>query len=104
MAVVAVIKKGSSKEEDVMQLLRCLTFIQAQDRFNIRSAHIKGKDTDWADALSRGNTRHFLSCHPQARRQATPLSPELLDLTIIRKPEWTSQLWTELWNDIFGPD
>ena len=50
-AVVAVINKGSSKEEDVMQLLCCLTFIQAKHRFNIKSAHIKGKDNDWADAL-----------------------------------------------------
>ena len=103
-AVVAVINKGSSKEPEVMQLLRCLTFIQAKHQFDLLAAHIQGKVNVRADALSRGNVQYFLSLHPQARRQPTPLPIELLDLTIIRKPDWTSRSWTDLWSAIFEQD
>ena len=57
-AVVAVLNKGSSKEGEV----------------------IKGKDNDLANALSRGKDKSFLSRHPQAQPQPTPLPAELLDL------------------------
>lgn len=100
-AVVSAINKGSSKETDVMHLLRCLTFIQARYQFNLIAAHIKGESNDLADALSRGDVGYFLSHHPQAEKQPTPVRVELLDLTIIQKPDWTSRLWTELWSATF---
>ena len=30
-------------------------------------------------------------------KQPTPLPPQLLNLPIIMKPDWTSKLWTDLW-------
>ena len=81
-----------------MQLLRCLTFIQAKYQFDLLAAHIhvQGKVNVRADALSRGNVQYFLSLYPQARRQQAwrqlaPLPIKLLDLTVIREPDWTSQ-------------
>ena len=87
-----------------MQLLRCLTFIQAKYQFNLLSTHIKGIDNDVADALSLANVRHFFSRRPKAQTHPTPLPAELLDLTVVRKPDWTSQLWTDLWSATFGQD
>ena len=100
-AVVSVIDKGSSKEPDVMHLLRCLAFIQARYQFNLIAAHIKGENNNLADALSRDNVGYFLSHYPQAQKQPTPVPIELLDLTIIQKPDWTSRLWTDWWTATF---
>ena len=104
MAVVDVLRKGDSKEPQVMHLLRCLAFLKAHFQFSLFASHICGRSNDLADALSRNNSQYFLAHYPQARRNPTPLPPELLDLTIVQMPDWTSRLWTVLWNDIFRQD
>ena len=100
-AVVAIINWGNSCDQEVMHLMRCLAFIQARWHFSLRASHIKGSANDLADALSRNNKDYFLSHHPQAFLSPTPLPQELLDLTIVSKPDWMSAHWTGLWSDIF---
>ena len=100
-AVVAIINWGNSRDQEVMHLMRCLAFIQAKWHFSLRASHIKGSANDLADALSRNNKEYFLSHHPQASLSPTPLPQELLDLTIVSKPDWMSVHWTGLWSDIF---
>ena len=65
-----------------MHLMRCLALLKAKFLF-LFATYISGVN-DLADALSRDN---FLSPHPQAQLSPAPLPPELLDLTIIKKPE-----------------
>ena len=101
VAVVEIINWGNSQDQDVTHFMRCLAFIQAKFCFSIRASHIKGSNNDLADALSRDNRDYFLSNYPQASPMPTPLPQELLDLTIIAKPDWTSAHWTSLWSGIF---
>lgn len=104
-AVVAVVNMGDSKEPDAMHLLKCWAFLKAKFQFSLFSSHIRGVDNALADALSRDNLQHFMCHHPQVQPRLTPLSPNQLDLIIIiRKPDWTSRLWTDLWRATFGQD
>lgn len=66
------------------------------------ATHIGGAENDLADALSWGKHEYSLSQHPQAQQRPAALPPELLDLTIVQKPDSTSSLWTDLWTSIFG--
>ena len=100
-SVVDIINKGESKELDALHLMRCLSFFKAKFQFSLFAEHIAGEDNDLADALSRNNSCYFRSNYSQADLLPTPLPPQLLDLTIILKPDWTSQLWTDLWSAIF---
>ena len=100
-AVVAIINQGSSKNQECMHLMRCLSFIAAQFNFNLVAAHIKGVDNILADALSRNNALLFSAQLPHARPDPSTIPPELLDLLLLSKPDWTSQHWTELWSSTF---
>ena len=100
-AVVSVINSGSSKDPDLMHLTRCLTFIKVKFDFALFSSHVPGVNNELADALSHNNLPFFLRHYPQAEQRPSTLSPELLDLVVVRRPDWTSRLWTDLWNTIF---
>ena len=101
-AVVALVNSGSSREQTLMHLMRCLVFIMAKFNFVVSAKHIKGADNDLADALSRNNRAYFLSNYPQVQPSPTPIPGELIDLLILSAPDWTSQLWTKLWTAIFS--
>ena len=103
-AVVAIINKGDSKEPEAMHLVRGLAFLKAKFQFCLVSSHIKGINNGLADALSRDNVHSFLSHYSQAHPTPTHLPPELLDLTMVTKPDWTSRAWTDLWRATFGRD
>ena len=100
-AVVAILNSETSKDAEVMHLVRCLAFLKAKWEFVLVAAHIPGIMNDLADALSRDKADHFRSHYPQAQPTPAALPQELLDLTIIQKPDWTSPSWTELWSSIF---
>lgn len=100
-AVVSILNKGSSKNQEAMHLMRCLAFLAAKFEFCLFSTHLRGVENSLADALSRNNLKQFLSSYPQANPVQTPLPEALLDLLILSKPDWTSKNWTELWTDTF---
>ena len=100
-AVVDIVNKGDSKELEVVHLMRCLSFFKAKFQFSLFAEHVAGEKNDLADALSRNNSSYFRSHYSQADLLPTPLPPQLLDMTIILRPDWTSQLWTDLWSTIF---
>ena len=60
-AVVAIISSGTSRDSEVMHLMRCLAFISAKFEFSIFATDISGIHNDLADALSRNNAYYFLS-------------------------------------------
>jgi hypothetical protein len=59
-AVVAVLNKRTSRDHDLMHLLRCLTFFEAQFSFRMTATHIAGSQNMLADDLSRDNLSSFL--------------------------------------------
>ena len=103
-AVVACINKETSKEREVMHLLRCLVFIAARNQFQLHAIHLPGTENRAADALSRDQLTVFRSMVPQAAREQAVIPPELLDLLLVTKPDWTTWQWTDLWTLIFKMD
>ncbi len=101
-SVVALINAGSSRENSLMHLMRCLSFITAKYNFVVSAAHIKGSQNDLADALSRNNRAYFLSHYPQAQESPTAVPPELEELLVTSHPDWISPHWTRLWSAIFS--
>ena len=103
-AVVTIINHGSSRDQDIMHLMRCLAFIAAKFEFHVCAQHIKGVDNTLADALSRNNLHLFASLHSQDSQLPTTIPAALLDLLIVSRPNWMSQHWTEPWSTIFKMD
>ena len=101
-AVVALINSGSSRENTLMHLMRCLSFIMAKYNYVVSAAHIKGSHNILADALSRNNRAYFLSHYPQAQASPTSVPLELEELLVTSQPDWTSPHWTRLWSTIFS--
>ena len=54
-AVVCIVNQGSSRDPEVMHLVRCLAFIKARCQFELVASHIRGSSNTKADALSRDN-------------------------------------------------
>ena len=88
--VVAALSKGSAKEGNVMQLLRCLWFYVAYYDIFIIASHIPGVDNTTADCLSRCQMQSFFHLHPQAAPGPVPLPSPLLQLISPSGPDWTS--------------
>ena len=101
-AVVAVIRSGTSKDMNVMHLMRSLFFFTAKYNLNLLPAHIPGVDNSAADALSRNDSFSFLSQVPSARPQSDPIPSELLQALVLQRPDWTSPAWTSLFTN-FSP-
>ena len=99
-AVVEVINKGTARDRDIMQLMRCLAFLAAKGDFYVVASHIKGVDNTLADALSRDNLELFRSLFPQAEQQAAACSA--LDLVLIQEPDWTCKDWIGQWSATYG--
>lgn len=68
MAVVEVLRTRTTKEKDVMHLLRCLHFFEAHFECRVQSVHIQGIDNDRADDLS--SIIAFIPSCRKPRRQA----------------------------------
>ena len=68
------------------------------------ASHIRGVENTMADALSRDNVTTFRSLWPEASPEPSAIPEALLDLLLVRKPDWTSPSWTELWSIIFRAD
>ncbi len=99
-AVVHIINKGTSQDGTAMHLARCLAFCKAEFNMELVASHIKGADNGVADALSRNNLKKFYALHPQADPEPVPIPEAILDLLLVKQPDWTSQAWTELWSAI----
>lgn len=101
-AVVSIINHGASRNPEAMQLTRCLSFLAAKWEFHLRAEHIRGVDNILADALSRNNLPLFRVLHPQASPSPSVIPEQVLDLLMLREPDWTCRCWTGQWSSIFG--
>ena len=102
-AVVAVLNKRTSRDHDLMHLLRCLTFFEAQFSFRMTATHIAGSQNTLADDLSRDNLSSFLRMTECKSLDGQCIPPQpLLDMLINRKPDWTSPAWREMFRGILN--
>ncbi len=99
-AVVTIVTKGQSRDKEAMHLTRCLAFMLAEHEIILKASHIKAVENIRADALSRNEVDKFRFHHPQAAREPVVIPEALLDLLLVKRPDWTSPSWTELWRDI----
>ena len=97
MAVVDLLKSGTSQDQLLMHMLRCLAFYSAYYTFQFMAEHIPGTLNTAADALSRNNMSLFHSLVPQS--QPALLPPEVVDLVVNSRPDWGSQTWTLLFTN-----
>ena len=85
-ALVAIINHKSSKDKDVMHLLRCLPFVMAKFQFLIVATNMI-----ILLLLRFQEIRRSLSLiHPQADVAPLLILAALLDLLLLSKPYWTS--------------
>lgn len=69
MSTVYIIKKGRSKVQSIMQLMRHLTWMSAKQNFCIYAEHLPGVSNVLADCLSRLQVQRFLELAPSADKQ-----------------------------------
>ncbi len=103
-AVVAIVNQGTARDKECMHLLRCLAFLKARFNIEIVSTHIAGKTNTLADALSRNAMSRFRMLHVQADPTPTEIPAAVIDVLLVRKPDWTSQGWAEQWSSTFNRD
>ena len=87
---VCVINSGTSKDLGLMQLLRCLFFVEAKFNFQVVARHTPGVENGLADALSRNRLSAFFSSHPQANSQPVHIPDNLVSGLLSHLLDWTS--------------
>ncbi len=97
-AVVACLKTRYSKDSTLMQLLRCLFFVEAFLQFRLRAFHIAGANNELADALSRNEMGIFHHLNSDADPYPSPIPSSLLQLLLDTSLDWTSPAWTRQFN------
>lgn len=83
-----------------MHLLRCLHFFTDSFQIGIRARHVAGIRNSAADTLSRKNMSVFYQCTPQVAREPSPVPPQILDLLVRQRPNWTSASWRKMFLSI----
>ena len=78
IAVVSVLRSGTSRDPNMMVLLRHLSLMAARHSFAFTASHRAGRDNSIADALSRFDFQRFLHLAPHVAPGATPIPPSLL--------------------------
>lgn len=78
-AIMHMVTNRHSKNPELMHLLCCLFFIEAEHSFTLSLAHIAGVDNDLADDLLRNNLSSFLAKVPLVSPLLTRLPPALVE-------------------------
>ena len=100
-SVVCVINSGSSKDPVLMQLLRCLFFVEAKFDCQVVARHTPGSENGLADALSRNRLSAFFSSHSQANSHPTRIPDNLVNGLLSPHLDWTSENWMNSSGSIF---
>lgn len=96
-AVVAVLASRSCRDMDLMHLLRCLFFFEAEFQFNLVAVHIPGRLNTLADNLSRNDAALFLrQVNQEVNHEPMAIPTPLLELLMVKCPDWTSNTWRQM--------
>jgi len=77
-SVVAVLSSGTSRDADLMVLLRYLALLAVRHSFSFKASSVRGKANLVADSLSRFQLLRFRHLAPHAAETPTPIPPALL--------------------------
>ena len=99
--VVAALHSRSSKQPQLMHMLRCLFFVEALYGFELSASYIPTKANDLADDISRNNLSSFLCKVPALKGNQVKVPDQLLEILIDTSGDWTSRNWTRRFRDIF---
>ena len=94
-AVVSIINSRYCKDTCLMQMLRCLFFIEAHFQCQVSAVHVPGVCNNLADRLAS-----FFSKMRSAERNPSPIPHSLLQWLLDPKLDWTSPNWMERFNFI----
>ena len=67
-SVVHIVRSDTSKDDNIMHLIRELFLVMAKFNFRVSARHIPSKTNTIADALSRFNLQEFHRLAPQAKQ------------------------------------
>ena len=81
-AVVAVLRSRSSKQPQLMHMLRCLYFVEALYGFELLASYIPTKANYLADDLSRNSLSSFLCKVPALKGNQVKVPDQLLEILI----------------------
>ena len=102
-AVVEVLKKRTSKDKDIMHMLRCLHFFLAIHNIQLRATHISGCNNTAADAISRNLMQVFVKEVPEAQTEPEEMPAALWNLLVVSQPDWMSINWRQLLSNCANP-
>ena len=94
-SVVDVMHSHSSRDADIMHLVRCVLFISECFQCQLLVEHIPGVQNTATDALSHTSLQVFQQCVPSALRQPTPIPMALSQMLIWEKLDWLSPAWRD---------
>lgn len=94
-AVVAVLNSRYCREKDMMQLLRCLFFLETNFQFHLSAAYLSGVANDLAHDLSWDRLVAFLTKMPEAPRGLSYIPPSFLQRLLHLSFDWTSTAWAQ---------
>lgn len=77
-SVVAILNSRTSRDPDIMALMRSLLFAAARFSFSFSAEHVPGVTNGVADALSRFHMQAFRNLAPHADHQPTVIPMQLL--------------------------
>ena len=77
--MVEVLLSGTSRDSNLMVLLRHLSLLAARHSFVFTARHVPGKSNTIADAISRFEFQRFHQLAPHASPTATLVPPWVLD-------------------------
>ena len=78
MTIVHSVNNGTSKNHDIMNLIRDLFFVCSFFSFDVRLTHVAGVLNIGPDLLSRLKIQEFRNTFPKAAKQPTYIHPEYL--------------------------
>ena len=80
LVIACVWRTGTSRDKQVMNLVRWLFTFIARRNINIHMTHIPGLTNKKADTLSRLQFQEFHKCFPDAERHPTPVPPAVCNI------------------------
>lgn len=102
-AVVACLHSRSSRQKELMHMLRCLVFIEAHLNCHLYPMYINTRNNHIADDLSRNNLFSFFSKVPDASHSPAQVSRQLLQLLLNPQADWTSRQWRRQFRSTLTP-
>ena len=79
-ALVSILNKRTSKDKQIMKLVRCLVLLTMSNNLQFKALHIEGAKNEIADAISRFQMLRFRALAPKADRDSALIPVDFMNL------------------------